>query len=113
VLRGDHRVRDAFEELKRRPAMHLRVGDSLRIVERAVVRGNRVVMEQHLASMALPQAVRYCRNVDLLALARLAPQHEQVPDLYDAYARAGSAVPLADFLGALSAMVGLDMLTFA
>jgi len=113
VVRGDHRVRDAFDELKRRPAMHLRAGDSLRVVERAVVRGNRVILEQHLASAAIPRGVRYCRNVDLLAIARLAPQHEQVPDLYDAYSRAASAVPLPDFLGALSALVGLEMLTFA
>ncbi len=113
VVRGDHRVRDAFEELKRRPAMHLRIGDSLRVVERAVVRGNRVILEQHLASAAIPQGVRYCRNVDLLAITRLAPHHEQVPDLYDAYSRAASVVPLPDFLGALSALVGLEMLSFA
>lgn len=113
VVRGDHRVRDAFEELKRRPAMHLRQSDSLRVVERAVVRGNRVVLEQHLASTAIPQGVRYCRNVDLLTIARMATQHEQVPDLYEAYTRAANAVPLPDFLGALSALVGLEMLTFA
>jgi hypothetical protein len=113
VLRGDHRVRDAFEELKRRPAMNLRPGDTLRVVERAVVRGNRVVLEQHLASDAVPQGVRYCRNVDLVVMARLAPHHEQVPDLYDAYARTANAAPLPDFLGALSALVGLEMLTFA
>jgi len=70
-------------------------------------------LEQHLASAAIPRGVRYCRNVDLVAIARLAPQHEQVPDLYDAYSRAASAVPLPDFLGALSALVGLEMLTFA
>jgi flavin-dependent dehydrogenase len=113
VMRGDHRVRNAFDELKRRPAMHLRPSDSLRVVDRAVVRGNRVVLEQHLASAAIPGGVRYCRNVDLLAITRLAPQHEQVPDLYEAYSRATSAVPLPDFLGALSALVGLEMLTFA
>ncbi len=113
VLRGDARVRNAFEELRRRPAMRLRPGDSLRIVERAVVRGNRVVLEQHLASATIPQGVRYCRNVDLLTVTRLAPQHEQVPDLYDAYSRAAKSVSLPDFLGALSALVGLEMLTFA
>jgi hypothetical protein len=113
VLRGDHRVRDAFEELKRRPSMQLRPGSSLRVVERAVVRGNRVVLDQHLASATVPQGVRYCRNVDLLAITRLAPHHEQVPDLYEAYSRAAAAVPLPDFLGALSALVGLEMLAFA
>jgi len=113
VMRGDHRVRDAFEEIKRRPAIQLRAGDGLRVVDRAVVRGNRVVLEQHLASPSIPQGVRYCRNVDLLAVTRLAPQHEQVPDLYEAYARSISAVPLPDFLGVLSALVGLEMLTFA
>ena len=113
LSRGDHRVREAFEELKQRPAMHLRPADSLRVVERAVVRGNRVVLEQHLASTTVPQGVRYCRNVNLVEVARLAPHHEQVPDLYEAYARAANVVPLPDFLGALSALVGLEMLTFA
>jgi hypothetical protein len=113
VLRGDHRVRDAFEEIKRRPAIQLRAADALRVVERAVVRGNRVVLEQHLASPSIPHGVRYCRNVDLLAVTRLAPQHEQVPDLYEAYSRSINAVPLPDFLGVLSALVGLEMLTFA
>lgn len=113
VLRGDHRVRDAFEELKRRPAIQLRAADAVRVVERAVVRGNRVLLEQHLASPTIPNGVRYCRNVDLVAVTRLAPHHDQVPDLYDAYSRAVSAVPLPDFLGALSALVGLEMLTLA
>jgi flavin-dependent dehydrogenase len=113
LLRGDQRVREAFEELKRRPAMHLRAGDSLRVVERAVVRGNTVVMEQHLASTTIPQGVRYCRSVDLLAITRLAPQHQQVPDLFEAYSRTATAVSLPDFLGALAALIGLDMLSFA
>ncbi|HEV8216937.1 MAG TPA: FAD-dependent monooxygenase [Gemmatimonadaceae bacterium] len=113
VLRGDQRIRDAFDEIKRRPAIQLRAADGLRVVERAVVRGNRVVLEQHLASPSIPHGVRYCRNVDLLAVTRLAPQHEQVPDLYEAYSRSINAVPLPDFLGVLSALVGLEMLTFA
>jgi hypothetical protein len=43
----------------------------------------------------------------------LAPQHEQVPDLYDAYSRTAGHVALPDFLGALSALIGLELLTFA
>jgi len=113
LLRGDHRVRDAFEELKRRPAIQLRAGVALRVVERAVVRGNRVLLEEHLASPTIPQGVRYCRNVDLVAVTRLAPHYDQVPDLYDAYSRTVSSMPLPDFLGALSALIGLEMLTLA
>jgi hypothetical protein len=121
LLRGDARVREAFEELKRRDAMVLRAGDALRIVQQAVVRGNRIVLEDHLALPAIPGAARYgarygaryCRNVDLVTIARLAPQFDQVPDLFAAYNRAAPPAPLPDFLGALSALIGLGFLSFA
>jgi len=111
ALRADVRVQSAFEELKRRPAIRLRPGDSLEVVRRAIVRGHRVVLDEHLAAPAAPSSVRYCRNVDLVTLARLAPQFDQVPDLYEAYNRAAPPAPLPDFLGALSALIGFGMLT--
>ena len=92
-------------------SIHLRPSDALEVVQRAIVRGHRVVLEEHLAAPAAPHGVRYCRNVDLVLLARLAPQFDQVPDLYDAYNRAAPPAPLPDFLGALSTLVGLGMLT--
>ena len=112
VARRDPRVLDAFDELKRRDAVRLRAAGTLRVVQRAVVRGNRVLLEEHLAAPLLGDAARYCRNVDLVTLTRLAPRFEQVPDLFAAYNRAASPAPLPDFLGALSALIGYEMLEF-
>jgi hypothetical protein len=81
------------------------------IVDRPIVSGHRVVLEQHLTGPALPGPVRYCRNVNLVLIATLAAQFDQVPDLFEAYNRAAPPAPLPDFLGALSTLVGLDLLT--
>jgi flavin-dependent dehydrogenase len=113
VLRADARVVSAFEELKRRPVLKLRAAGSMRVVDRPIVRGHRIVLEQHLSGPALPGAIRYCRNVNLVLIATLAAQFDQVPDLFDAYNRAAPPAPLPDFLGALSTLVGLELLTFA
>jgi flavin-dependent dehydrogenase len=111
ALRADPRVHAAFEELKQRPSVALRLSESTRIVERAIVRGNRVVLEPHLATPGLSRGVRYCRNVDLVLLSEVAGGREQVPDLFDAYARIAAPVPLPDFLGALSAAIALGILS--
>jgi flavin-dependent dehydrogenase len=111
ALRADGRVHAAFEELKRRSALQLRAAESLRFVSRPVVRGHRIGLEEHLAAPVAPNGVRYCRNIDLVVLARLAPRFDQVPDLYEAYNRAAPPAPLPDFLGALSTLVGFEMLT--
>ena len=103
----------AFGELKRRESAQLRPTPGLSFTERATVRGHRVVLQEHLVTPTLPQGVRYCRNVDLVLIARLAGQFDQVPDLFDAYNRAASPAPLPDFLGALSTMIALEMLAFA
>lgn len=113
MLRRDPRVLAAFDELKRRDAVNLRTAEAVRVVQRGTVRGHRIVLEEHLAAPAVPQGVRYCRNVDLVVITRLASQYDQVPDLYDAYNRAAPPMPLPDFLGALSTLVGLEMLDFA
>jgi hypothetical protein len=57
--------------------------------------------------------VRYLRSIDLVLLCRLAPQYDQVPDLFEAYNRSAPPTSLPDFLGALSALVGFEVLAFA
>ncbi len=113
ALRADNRVQAAFEEMKRRPVLRLRPADSLRFVKRPVVRGHRITLEDYLSAPPVPNGVRYCRNVDLVVLARLAPEFEQVPDLFEAYNRAAPPAPLPEFLGALSTLVGFGMLELA
>jgi flavin-dependent dehydrogenase len=113
ALRSDARVLRAFEELKDRRSVSLRAGDLVTIVDRAMVRGERVILEKHLAAPRVPNGIRYCRNVDLLLITRIAARYDQVPDLFDAYNRQAPPAPLPDFLGALSALIGLELLTLA
>jgi flavin-dependent dehydrogenase len=116
ALRSDHRIVEAFEELKRRSSVRLRGSDSLRVIERPTVRGNRIVLDEHLVARDIPNGARYFRNVDLVVIAQLASQYDQVPDLFDAYnafTRAAPPAPLPDFLGALSTLIGLEVLSLA
>ena len=116
LLRTDVRISSAFEALKRRSSVRLRGSDSLRVIERPVVRGNRIVLDQHLVAREMPNGARYFRNVDLVVVAQLAPQFDQVPDLFEAYnafTRSAPPAPLPDFLGALSTLIGLDALSLA
>jgi flavin-dependent dehydrogenase len=113
ALRSDPRVLGAFEQIKLRSSLELRFGDATRVVERATVRGNRIVLEKHLVAPDMPHGVRYCRNVDLVVIAELAGSFHQVPDLFDAYNRSAPPAPLPDFLGALSTLIGLEILALA
>ena len=72
-----------------------------------------MVLEDHVVVPAFRDAVRYVRSVDLVQIIALAPAHDQVPDLYAAYNRAAAPVPLPDFLGALSVLVGKGALDLA
>ncbi len=112
-LREDTRVLSAFEELRRRPSIHLRAADSLEFVDRPMVRGNRVVLERHLSDPAFTAPVRFCRGIDLVLMTDLSARHDQVPDLFDAYNRVAPPAPLPDFLGALSTLIGFGVLSFA
>ncbi len=114
-LRDDARIAEAFEELKRRPSLGLRTTANLSLVDRAIVKGDRVLLEQHLVGGGLRTPTRYFQNIDLLALVNLAPNFNQVPDLFDAYNRVtrSTSIPLPAFLAALSTLIGLELLTFA
>jgi flavin-dependent dehydrogenase len=113
AVRADPRVLGAFEQLKAQAFVKLRPSGALQVVERATVRGGRVVLDTHLIAQRVPRSVRYFRNVDLVVMVQLAPRYDQVPDLYDAYNRAAPPAPLPDFLAALSTMIALDMLSLA
>ncbi len=108
-LREDAEVVAAFEALKAAPAIRLRPTDVLRTDQRPTIQGNEVVLEQRIVSPQLPGApdgVRYLRGVDLPMLVGMASDHSQVPDLFEAYSRDCNPVPLPDFLGALSVLLG-------
>jgi halogenation protein CepH len=113
VLREDPEVRAAFDELKRRESVAFATSPSLEWVEQPTVQDDRVVLEERLSLPAFPRGLRYLRSVDLAKVLDFAPMVRQVPDLYELYCRSVAPVPLADFLGVLSFLVGKRVLVFA
>ena len=67
--------------------------------------GHEIVLEQRIVDPDQPAGVRHVRGVDVLVLLELAPSHNQVPDLFEAYLRRSSPVALPDFLYALATSV--------
>ena len=112
-LRRDPEVLAAFDAMRQRPSIVLRPSSLVQRVNRPTVRGDHVTLEEHLVVPAFRDGVRYLRNIDLLKIVTLAPEHDQVPDLYAAYNRAAPPAPLPDFLGALSVLVAKRMLDLA
>jgi flavin-dependent dehydrogenase len=104
-LARDPEVRRAFEAFRAAPRLNLSMSSTAVLEERPVIRGNEIVLEP-----ALPGGIRFVANVDLLMLARMAPQHAQVPDLFEAYCRSCSPVPLPSVVGGLSLLVARGIL---
>ena len=113
ALRSDPDVLHALEALRSRPSMVLAESKMLSRASRALVRGNAIVLEEHLTVPAFPNGIRYIRNIDLATIVTLGPLHRQVPDLFEAYNREAPPAPLPDFLGVLSVMIGKGILTLA
>ncbi len=109
-LARDPRVRAAFADLRRRPALRLETGSALRLTSSAAIRGHEIVMDDHLILPCAPDGVRYIRGVDLIALARQAPAYRDAGELYEAFTRDRPGVVLPDFLGALSALIAFGVL---
>ena len=82
---------------------------------RPAVTTREVVLQDRLVLPGWPpggRGLRYLRDVDLVRLVELAPDHRQVPDLFEAYIRRCPPVSLADFLGALSVLLAKGALRF-
>ncbi len=77
ALGRDGDVLRAFEDLRQRPAIHLRPGADVRVEPRPAVCGREIALQDHLMLPGWPDGVRYLRNVDLLALLRTAPAHRR------------------------------------
>ena len=113
ALRQDPDVLAAFDAMRQKPSIALRPSPIVQRVERPVVRGDRVALEEHLVVPEFRDGVRYIRNVDLVKIVTLAPAHDQVPDLYAAYNRVAPPASLPDFLGVLSVLVAKRVLDLA
>lgn len=94
-------VRRAFDDLKAADRRRFRLAAGVSIEPRPMIRGNEIVLEPHL----IPDGVRYVSGIDLVTLARVVPSADQVPDLYEAYAKQSGSTSLHDFLQALATAV--------
>ncbi len=110
ALARDPTVVAAFEDLRRRPVIRLRVADSTRIAPRPAVRGHEIVLEDQLVLPDWPDGLRYLRGVDLVDLVRLAPAFEDVGDLYRAFSEKHPGVVAPNLLGALSVLIAQGVL---
>ena len=113
ALRHDTDVIAAFDAIRSADVLELRAAPDVMQEARPVVEGHTVVLRDHLVVPAFPEGIRYLRNVDLIALASLAPQHTDVPALYLAYCAQAGGVPIADVVGALAVLVGKRILRVA
>ena len=113
AFRSDPAVQDAFAALRRAASIRLRSTRAVRTTTTPAVVGREIVPDASL-SIATEEAgtvaIRYIRGVDLPALIAMADRQSQVPDLYEAYTQAHPPVELADFLGALSVLLGKGLL---
>jgi flavin-dependent dehydrogenase len=113
ALARDPTVLAAFEDLKRRQTMRLKIDERVRFEPRPMVRGHEIVLDEHLVAPGRPEGIRYLRDIDLVTIARLAPAHADVGEMFEALGRTqteGLKVPLPDFLGALSALIAWGVL---
>ena len=111
--RSNDDIKAAFEDLKQREAIVLSPNPALQRLELPVVRGNRIGLATHLVNASYPEGIRYVHDVDLLKLIDQAPEHVQVPDLYEAYNRSAPPVALQEFLAALSLSIARGLLQHA
>ena len=100
----------AFDAIRSRESLGVERGATLRTERRPAVRGNIIVSQDHLVTDLCPRGIRYVNNVDLVLLVRLAPSHDDVPELWSTYNSQAPPVPLPDFLTALSTAVASRML---
>jgi flavin-dependent dehydrogenase len=95
-------VRGAFERIRSRARLDAAPGSTLRTFRAPAIDGQRIVLQDQLASDACPRGMRFARGVDLRRLVEQAPAHDEVPDLWSAYNAGSAPVGLPDFLTALS-----------
>lgn len=109
-LKRDPEVLSAFDRLRRTPSIDLRPGSALAVIARPTIIGHEVAMEERLSTPSIPGGVRYLRGIDLKRILAIAPDHAQVPELFEAYCRVAESVILPDFMGALSVMISHGIL---
>ena len=103
-------IRQAFEALKRKSRIDLRVADGIRLEPSPVIEGRLITLRDALVTPDSSERFDFFQNVDLPRLARLASSYKQVPDLFGAYNRTNTPVSLPSFLSALSMLIARRIL---
>jgi len=109
----EHAVRSAFETIRSRPSLVAKPGGSLRTLVRPGIVGHRIVLQEHLASDAYPEGMRYVRGVDLSRLVEVVPRHTEAPDGWASYNDVAPPVTLPDYLTALATAFAAGFLEHA
>jgi flavin-dependent dehydrogenase len=109
TLASDEAVRIAFEGLKARPALRLRLGAGVRIAPAPRVWGREIAMGDALVGPD-GRPIHFVSGVEAATLARLAPGTSEVGQLCEAYERAAPGVAMAVLLHGLSTLLAAGLL---
>jgi flavin-dependent dehydrogenase len=109
ALATDEAVRTAFEAMRSRSRLHLRLGDGVRILTAPAVVGHEIAMTEAVMDQS-GQPVHFIEGVAAAALARLALRVREVGALAEAYQRAVSPVALGAVLRALATLLAAGLL---
>lgn len=104
-LARDPAVLAAVRDLQARPAVDLVAALEAHVAPRPLIRDRRLVLEEHLILPEWPGGIRYIRNVDVVLIWRLAREHRDIGELFEAVARVQPAVALPDVLGVVATLV--------
>ncbi|MBL8228370.1 MAG: NAD(P)/FAD-dependent oxidoreductase [Bryobacterales bacterium] len=96
--------------LRALPSISLERASCVRPGRRIRVSGNEIVWEEACVTDALPAGLEFACGVDLMLLARLADNSDQVASLHLLYNQAAEPVDLPNFLGALCLLLSSGVL---
>lgn len=98
-------IQTAFERLRAADGLRVAIGPEVRVESRAAISGSEIVLEPRLVTPADAAGTRFLYDIDVVTLVELAPQYQDVPDLYDACVNRVGPMPLPAFLTALATAV--------
>jgi flavin-dependent dehydrogenase len=109
-LAGDPTIAAAFNDLRQRAAVRLRISPDVHMVHRPAICGCEIALVDHLVIPDRPDGIRYLSGVDLVTLAQVASQHTSVGEIFQACVGAQGRLNLPHFLGALAFLIARGVL---
>lgn len=105
-------IQAAWAHMKDAPSLAVHRAATLAIAPRPMVRGDRVVLGDHLMLPAWPDGICYLGGVDLIALLDLAPRHRDVGALLATFEQRYPDVAAPAVLTALATLVAQGALVW-